>query len=114
MHRAGIRLGNAARTRFCGSAAMKRSGMTLVELLVVIAIIAMLMSLALPAINAARESGRRIQCANNIRNLALAAISHEATHEFFPGGGWAGGWIGIPERGTGPQQSGGWIYVLLP
>jgi hypothetical protein len=88
--------------------------MTLVELLIVVALIAMLMALALPAINAARESGRRTQCANNIRQLALGAVAHEVTHGFFPGGGWAGGWVGIPGRGTGPGQPGGWAYVLLP
>jgi hypothetical protein len=88
--------------------------MTLVELLVVIGIITMLMSLALPAINAARESGRKTTCMNNVRQLALAAIGHETAHGFFPSGGWAGGWVGLPTRGTGPQQPGGWVYAVLP
>ena len=57
---------------------------TLVELLVVIAIIGVLVSLLLPAVQAARESARRIQCANQIRQLALACLNYESASSGLP------------------------------
>lgn len=66
---------------------MKRqpSGFTLVELLVVITIIGILMGLLIPAVNAARETARRNQCATNIKNLALAGVQHDVTKKRLPG-----------------------------
>ena len=64
----------------------RRSGFTLVELLVVIAIIGMLVALLLPAINAAREAGRRATCANNVHQIGLALNAHISAYGYLPSG----------------------------
>ena len=91
-----------------------RFGFTLVELLVVIAIIAMLVTLLLPAVQAAREAARRTQCLNNMRNMVLGWLNHESSLGFMPSSGWGWRWQGDPDRGFGKSQPGGWAYDILP
>jgi prepilin-type N-terminal cleavage/methylation domain-containing protein/prepilin-type processing-associated H-X9-DG protein len=92
----------------------RRPAFTLVELLVVIAIIGILVALLLPAIQAAREAARRTQCKNQLRQLAVSFQLHHDTVKFFPSGGWGFAWLGFPEQGFGKNQSGGWLYSVLP
>jgi prepilin-type N-terminal cleavage/methylation domain-containing protein len=75
---------------------------TLVELLVVIAIIGILMSMILPAVQSARESGRRTQCMNNTKQIATACHTYHATYNSFPPGY---GTLPLNGYGTGVAQS---------
>ena len=65
----------------------RRRGFTLIELLVVISIIGVLVGLLLPAINSAREAGRRVQCQNNLKNVGLALAQFSTAKNSFPNSG---------------------------
>ena len=88
-----------------------RRGFTLVELLVVIAIIGILIGLLLPAVQAAREAARRMQCTNNLKQLALATLNYvDANSDTLPLGQDCYG--AVP--GTGRTLGYGWRDFILP
>ena len=80
---------------------IQRSALTLIEMLVVLAILAGMLSLLVPAVQKARESGRRMTCQNNARQLTLAMRGYVEAHKR------------VPDRAA-PGKIGGWSLAILP
>src|SRR5208283_4254889 len=76
------------------------AGFTLVELLVVISIIGVLVGLLLPAVNAAREAGRRSACSNNMRQIGQATTQYETTQRQYPLNWGTVAKVGTPSTGA--------------
>ncbi len=103
----------------------RRIAFTLVELLVVIAIIGILIGLLLPAINAAREAGRRASCMNNVKQIALALNNHLSSYGYLPPGvkvtpnfaatpGTYSIWYEAENKTVAGQSGASWMLYILP
>jgi prepilin-type N-terminal cleavage/methylation domain-containing protein len=86
---------------------------TVVELLVCMAVVGVVVAIALPAVQQARESARQVECRNHLRQIATACALHQSAQSHLPTGGWGWQWMGDPDRGLDRRQPGGWVFNLL-
>ena len=118
MHSCQSNLSNRRATR---TVRVHCTAFTLVELLVVIAIIGILVALLLPAVQVAREAGRRVTCQNHIRQVGLAVANYQSARGHYPRSGIIGPPILSPGNGLGETELDprtgrmhNWVIAILP
>jgi prepilin-type N-terminal cleavage/methylation domain-containing protein len=92
----------------------RRSGFTLIELLVVIAVIVVLIAILLPAVQQARESARRTQCINHLKQIGLALQNYESNHRVFPSSSTSRIDFGIWNTDPTRFHLHSWASMILP
>lgn len=110
---------NVSTCNYRNGSTRRGSGFTLVELLVVITIIGVLISMLMPAVNAARESANRASCSNNIKQLALACLNYDQSWKALPCAcTQTGTWLercngnGVQPQPTNQREN--WVIMILP
>src|SRR3984885_15243452 len=88
---------------------MRRRGFTLIELLTVIAIIAVVVALLLPAVQAAREAARRVQCSNNLKQIGLGMHNYHSVQNTFP----PAYITAVVTNATVPETGPGWGWGVM-